>query len=98
MDGFFKLLKQNHHIAFLITGVVLLILGVLLHIEFKFIEISAYLIAVSLILLIRYFVNITFIESFSSKYPNLYFLIWTVAIFLFAVWIPQLLIKFLKVN
>ncbi len=96
VDGFFKLLKKNQSLVFLIIGVALFFIGVLLYTNFKIIEFSTYGISISLIFLIRYTANIEFIELFSKKYPNLYFLIWVIYIWIFSIWLPQFLIQFLE--
>jgi hypothetical protein len=88
--------KKNKNIFFILVGVVLFFLGVLSFFRWQHIENSAYLISISIMLFIRYFIDMDYIERFSKKLPKLYFLFWLIYILIFSVILPQLLIEYLK--
>ena len=83
----------NHHPVFLWIGGLLLTAGAIFY-KLSNIEYFAYSLSISLIFLTRYMVNIHFLENLNKKYPFLYFFLWNLDIYIFAIWLPQTIIGY----
>jgi len=91
------IIRQNHPPLFLWLGVLFLVGGAILY-TLSYIEGFAYLVALSGIFLTRYIMDIHFFERLNKEHPLLYFILWSVDIYFFAVWLPQTIIEYMHTG
>jgi len=93
----FDFFRKNHHPIFLWIALLLFIVGIIFYkSSMIYIKYFAYILSMSILFLIRYLVDVHFLEELNKNRPLLYGLLWGLFILIFAVLLPDLLIRFLN--